>query len=641
MNELISRQVKVNDSFWSPRLAVNAEKAIFHQWQQLEVTRCFDNFRIAAGEKEGFREGYFFADSDAYKWLDAASRIYALHADPELASLMDSLIALLARTQMGDGYIFTYNQIHFPNQRWVNLQIEHELYCHGHLIEAGVSHFEATGRGDLLDICIKAADLLVRDFLTASNDKTCGHEEVEIALIRLYRVTKAEEYLELARQFVERRGRIPFFSLHLWSQFNSHNKRKKYIAQQRKVYLAEHPEDAAFHLPGGNFAKQPRFSRQRWYVNALSGFYAQQHTPIRKQIAPVGHSVRFGYLESSLAMILREEPDQTLLLTLEQAWERMVTRRMYLTGGLGSAPGLEGFGGDYELDPEYAYAETCASIASLLWNWEMALLTGNARYADLFEWQLYNATNVGMGQNGDTYLYNNPLEVHGGVTRQAWFVCPCCPSNLSRTFADLGKYIYSFDENNLWIHQFVSSETTIEMGTPVKISIESELPWSGNVKIHVKPEMQKGFKIHLRKPSWNSRYPSGNQMTASGYDPGSAEYETIDRIWSPEGETLEFNFDMSIQLRHAHPKVKGHAGRVAITRGPLVYCLESVDNSDIDIFAARLDPSTLREEFAPELLGECVVIHGKTTDDKVLKFIPYFLWANRGESQMTVWVNGS
>ena len=220
MKELSARQVKLNDTFWSPRLKINATNAIFHQWSQLEATRCIDNFRLAAGERDGFREGWFFADSDAYKWLDAASRIFALHPQPKLASLMDSFISLLARAQMEDGYIFTYNQIHFPGQRWVNLQVEHELYCHGHLIEAGVSHFEATGRRDLLDICIKAADLLVRDFLNASADKTCGHEEIELALIRLYRVTEHGDYLELARQFLERRGRIPFFSIHLLREFN-------------------------------------------------------------------------------------------------------------------------------------------------------------------------------------------------------------------------------------------------------------------------------------------------------------------------------------------------------------------------------------------------------------------------------------
>src|SRR5215211_2413422 len=467
MQELTARQVHVNDHFWSPRLAVNAQKAIFHQREQLEATRCIENFRIAAGEADGFREGFYFADSDAYKWLDAAARIHALYPDPELVSLMDSFIALLGRAQTPDGYLFTYNQIHFPNQRWVNLQIEHELYCHGHLIEAGVSHYEATGRRDLLDLCIKAADLLVRDFLNASNDKTCGHEEIEIAMIRLYRVTGKEDYLELARQFIERRGRIPFFALHVLNQFRSYKKREEYVSALRRNYLAEHPEHASFRLPGDNFTKKPKYSRARWYLSMLRGFYHQQHVPVRQLTVPVGHSVRFGYLETAFAMLCRESPSDWQadlpLQAMEQAWARMVTRRMYVTGGVGSAPEIEGFGGDYELDPELAYAETCTSIASLLWSWELALLTKKAQYSDLFEWQLYNATNVGMGQNGDTYLYNNPLVMHQGVRRQGWFSCPCCPSNLSRTFADLGKYIYSLENDNLWVHQYISSESTVNL----------------------------------------------------------------------------------------------------------------------------------------------------------------------------------
>jgi len=611
MRELSTRQVRINDSFWSPRLAVNSTHAIFHQWEQLEATRCIDNFRIVVGESDGFREGWYFADSDAYKWLDAASRILALHPDSKLASL-----------------IFTYNQIHFPNQRWVNLQIEHELYCHGHLIEAGVSHYEVTGRRNLLDICIKAADLLVRDFLNTSNGKTCGHEEIELALIRLYRVAQNENYLELARQFIERRGRTPLYGVQWWLERNNFLKRKAHVDQLRQDYIAKHPEYSAFRLPGGNFTKTPPFSTLRHRINALRGFYGQQHTPIRKQTSPVGHSVRFGYLETAVAMLCRERPDKSLLSAMEQAWERMVTRRMYITGGLSAVPGIEGFGADYELDPEYA------SLASLFWNWEMALLTQNARYSDLFEWQLYNATNVGMGQNGDTYLYNNPLAVHQGVTRQGWYVVPCCPSNLSRTFADLGKYIYSHDENDIWIHQYVSSETTMD---GVNINIESELPWSGKIKIDVKPETQKEFTIHVRKPSWSMA--SSKESTASGYDPRIADYESITRVWSAEGETLEFNFNISIQLRRAHPKVQGHAGKVTVTRGSIVYCLESVDNHAVDIFTAQLDSSSLHDEFVPDLLGGYVVIHGKTIDGRPLKFIPYFLWANRGEAQMTVWVN--
>lgn len=630
MKELTARQVKLNDPFWSPRMNVNATNAIFHQWQQLEATRCIDNFRIAAGEKSGFREGWFFADSDAYKWLDAASRIHALHPQPQLASLMDSFISLLARAQRDDGYLFTYNQIHFPKQRWVNLQIEHELYCHGHLIEAGVSHFEATGRRDLLDLCIKAADLLVRDFLKASNDKTCGHEEIELALIRLYRVTRTRDYLELAHRFVERRGRTRLYGLKWWFQRRNFQKRKSFVEQLRNQYVANHPEHRHFHLAGDNYAKMPKFRKLRHQINAWRGMYAQQHTPIRKQIEPVGHAVRFGYLETAIAMLCREKSDDALVDAMKQTWERMVTRRMYITGGLGAAPHIEGFGRDYELDPQYAYAETCASLASLFWNWEMALLTKEARYSDLFEWQLYNAANVGMGQDGSTYLYNNPLEVRHGVTRQGWYVVPCCPSNLSRTFADLGKYIYSCDEKNIWIHQYIGNETTVN---GVKIKIESELPWGGKVKIKVKPETHRECTLHFRKPSWTGS--SSAETTASGYDPRVADYETVP-LDGPK--TLELHFDMSIQLRHAHPKVKRHHRKVALTRGPLVYCLESVDNPGVNIFRARLDPTSFRDEFVPDLLGGCVVIHAKTTRGKPLKFIPYFLWANRGASQMTVWV---
>jgi DUF1680 family protein len=269
-----------------------------------------------------------------------------------------------------------------------------------------------------------------------------------------------------------------------------------------------------------------------------------------------------------------------------------------------------------------------------------------------------------MGQNGDTYLYNNPLEVHGGVTRQGWYVVPCCPSNLSRTFADLGKYIYSHDENDIWIHQYISSETTIN---GVKIKIESGLPWSGKVKIHIQPESQKEFTLHLRKPSWNgstlpvaasdqllNKHFSHSRNVAEGlvsvlpyladkgkhktYDPRCSYFVTNELQWE-SGDIIKFDLDMSIKLLHTHPKVKGHAGKVAVTRGPLVYCLESVDNPGVDIFTAQLDPSSLQDEFIPDLLGSCVVIHGQTTDSKPLKFIPYFLWANRGESQMTVWVN--
>jgi DUF1680 family protein len=656
MDEIKVRQITLQDSFWSPRLETNSQRAIVHQWKQLEASGCIDNFRIAAGEKEGFREGWFFADSDAHKWLDAAARIYAQSPNPELAKLMDNYIALLGRAQEADGYLFTYNQIHFPAKRWVNLQIEHELYCHGHLIEAGVSHQAATGGKEMLEIARRAADLLVKDFLGAGPERTPGHEEIEIALLRLYRLTNHEPYLELSRQLLEQRGRTKSFVFSILRQNADVAKRGKAVQQQRQAYLSTHPGYVPHELPAGNFSKHPPTATLRWAASALSGKYFQQQAPIREQNIPVGHSVRFGYLETAIAMLHRLQPDDSRMPALEQAWNRMVTRRMYVTGGIGSLPAMEGFGRDYELDPEYAYAETCAALASMFWSWEMALITGEAKYSDLFEWQLYNAAAVGMGFTGESYLYNNPLACRGGIERKAWYAVPCCPSNLSRTWADLGKYIFSADAHAIWIHQYIGSQTAFTLGDEVKLAIEAGLPWDGKILIKVDPAAPMEFTLNLRLPSWSTKPPAitvwnrgepqpipvadlaiPEEATAQGYDPRLSRFLPIQRTWA-EGDWVELNFELPIILRRAHPKVKDHQNKVALTHGPLVYCLESLDNPDIDIFSARLEPSSLRVEWSESLFGGIALLRGSTADGTPLTFIPYPLWANRGESQMTIWV---
>jgi len=650
--------------FWHSWRAVNAQTAIFHQWRQLERTGCIENFRIAAGLSEGVHTGWFFADSDAYKWLEAAARILGYDPNPRLSELVDGFIALLARTQTPDGYLFTYNQIHFPGVRWQNLQIEHELYCHGHLIEAGVTDYEVSGRRDLLEIALRAADRIAVDFSGKDAEYTPGHEEIEIALLRLHQIAPGEgTYLRLARQFIEQRGRIKCFALHILRQSRSAGQRTTYVRKQREKYLTEHPIVKPFQLPPGNVSKKRNISKLRWYVSALTGRYFQQHKPVREQIVPVGHAVRFTYLETAAAMLARLRGDRTLLPTLEQAWEHMVTRRMYLTGGIGSQAGLEGFGDDYELDPRYAYAETCATLGSLFWNWEMAQLTGESKYSDLFEWQLYNAAAVGMGLNGTDYLYNNPLACVGEVTRQPWFEVPCCPPNLSRTWANLGKYIFSTGAAGLRIHQYIScrleNQTVFTTGgEPVRVSLElnSAFPWEGAVSIKVtalEKDRPAYINLLLRQPSWATgarvsvngsalviagEIDLSTGSTASGFDPRQSVFQRISRAWQP-GDQVQVNFEMPAVLRRAHPKVSGHRGKVAVTRGPLVYCLESLDHPDLDIFSARLDPATLIPISDESLLGGIVKILGKTTDGRQLTFIPYFLWANRGPSQMTVWVN--
>jgi hypothetical protein len=651
MNAPSFPEVEITGGYWLPRLQVNAQVAIFHQWQQLEKSGCIDNFRLLAGHIEGFRQGWFFADSDAYKWLDAAARIYDRFPSERLKGLMDDLIGLIAAAQSEDGYLFTYNQIHFPQVRWANLQIEHELYCHGHLIEAGVSHYQATGQRSLLDLTIKAADLLVKDFLGAGPQHTPGHQEIEIALLRLYEATGKAAYLELARHFLEQRGRAKFFPALILRQNQQVARRRAWVEQEREAYARGHPAYQSPTLPPGNPSRKPPFIQARFMLSGLSGKYMQQHRPIRAQATPVGHAVRYAYLQSATARLARLGGDRTLLPALIRSWDHMVQKRMYLTGGIGALPALEGFGRDYELDPEYAYAETCAALGCMFWSWEMTQITAQAQYADLFEWQLYNAAGVGMGLDGDTYLYNNPLACRGGVVRQSWYEVPCCPSNLSRTWASLDAYLLTHTADQVWLHQYLTSRASLPMDPPLSMQVESGLPYRGEVGIGIHLEAPVEFTLHLRVPGWAAgcqawingepietpMRPPARHTTASGYSPYAAFYMPLRRLWTP-GDRVDLAFDMPILLRETHPRLRSTRGRVALTRGPLVYCLESLDNTGIDIHTASIDTRALASQARPDLLGGAWTIEGRTTSRQPFVAIPYHLWANRGLSEMTVYV---
>ena len=690
MHEANLRQVKVDDPFWSPRLEVNATRALHHQWDQLEKTGCIDNFRIAAGEKEGFREGWFFADSDAYKWLDAACRVQTTRPSAALREKIDELTGLLARAQQADGYLYTYNQLHFPGRRWVNLQIEHELYCLGHLIEGCLSHdeMEQVEGGQGLAIACKAADLLVRELMEAGPECTDGHEEIELALVKLHHRTGKASYLDLAQRLVERRGRIPRFALLIRKQESSRQARHRQVLALRAAYLVDHPEHASFRLPPDNVSGRVRFGRQRRLLSALSGKMFQQDRPVRKTRVPVGHAVRFAYLQTAATMLARAREDHVLKAALGATWRRMVERRMYVTGGLGALPAIEGFGRDYELDPEASYSETCAALGSLFWNWQMTLLTGEACYADLFEWQLYNAASVGMGHDGTSYLYNNPLTCRGGIERRAWFAVPCCPSNLSRTWAALGRCLFSVEgaarrvnhegagpgpdpagrdhsanECAVWVHQYVGCQA--QLATDIGLRVKSGLPWQGRVRIAVEATPHMEWTLHLRIPSWTRGYgvrvnglpweplplPRDRQTpvsTACGYTPHSAFYVSVRRSWAA-GDTVEIDLPMPIAVRRPSSRVRGGQGTAAITRGPLVYCLESVDNPGVDLFTDRVDLKTLYAEAVAQSRGRPTwghgvleeglwILRGQTVDGRPLTLIPYFGWANRGPSQMNVMV---
>ncbi len=641
------KQTEIEDGFWRYWLDINAHQAIYHQWEHLEQTGCIDNFRIVAEKKDVFRTGWFFSDSDAYKWLEAASRIIACKLDPKLQTLVDAFIELIQKTQDPTGYLFTYNQIHFPSERWTNLQIEHELYCHGHLIEAGVSHYQATGDQRLLKVALKAAQLIVYEFKGKGPAYTPGHEEIEIALLRLYEISDNIEFYKLAVQFLEMRGRRPLFGLSLVKQSVNTSKRSKAVKAQQAYFKETHPNYMQPTLPKGNIAKKAANSHLRWLASALSGKLLQQHQPLKKQLIPVGHSVRFTYLNTAAAMTDRLGKVAKYTISLEYKWNQMQSKRMYITGGIGSLPQIEGFGKDYELDPEYAYTETCAALGSLFWNREMSQLTNKACYSDLFEWQLYNAALVGMGLDGKTYLYNNPLKTDGNITRKPWYSVPCCPSNLSRTWANLQNDIVSVDEDEIYIQQYISSNNTLELeGQEIHLEIRSEFPWSGKVVIWIKGAQGKRITLKLRKPSWVSKGALKiNQETIHAildsedhtYNPQKACWIPIEHTWQ-DNDCLRLDLVFPIQLFLNHEKVKSCRGKAAITLGPIVYCLESCDNPDVDFDQIKLSLHTLNSHFETGLLGGTMVIDGKTISGESLRFIPYFLWGNRGPSKMSVFV---
>ncbi|MBP7738665.1 MAG: glycoside hydrolase family 127 protein [Spirochaetes bacterium] len=655
MKELPLSKVKVTGGFWGSRCAMNRNNAILYQWDQLEQTGRIDNFRIVAGTRQGFRKGFFYNDSDVHKWAEAAAIILDEGPHHRLKKLLDEYIDIIRGAQAEDGYLFTYNQFHFPEDRWKNLQIEHELYTHGHLIEAGIAHGNATGGNNLMEIACKAADLVVSDFTSAGAAMTPGHEEVEIALIRLYRATGEKKYLETARHFLEQRGRTSFFGLRLIGQFLSQSRRAGFIRKQENEINGRASTPAGFDFTENLTATEPPFLKLRAHWSFLTGKFFQQHRPIRKQRIPEGHAVRWGYLATAMAMLFRETGDRSIIGTLTAAWDRMVQRRMYVTGGIGSLPVIEGFGRDYELDNRYAYCETCAALASIFWSHEMLMATGEARYADLIEWQLYNAASAGIALDGRSYLYRNPLESEG-QKRRPWYATACCPSNVSRTWASLGKYIYSINNSNIWVHQYFDNKAEIDPqdGFPAaaQIIIDSKLPWEGPVSIKIEIDNPDEFTLHLRIPSWSGNPsimindnqekivipPRPEIVSASGYFPYHSWYISIKRNWD-KNSTIEISFPMAIAIHRSHRKVKSNRGKIALSRGPLVYCLESIDNPATKIPGAAIDiTKELKPRFSEKHFGGTWVLEGSDPAGNPLTFIPYFCWANRGLSNMEVWV---
>ena len=650
MRLLTIHESKITGGFWAEKSILNTVKAIYYQWDQLEKTGCIENFRICAGLSNSFREGLFFSDSDAYKWLDAASRILTTTDDQELRKIVEKFIQLIGHAQDETGYIYTYNQIYFPGTRWKNLQIEHELYCMGHLIEAGVSHHQATGEDSMLGIVKKTADLIQKDFWEADSQQVDGHEEIEIALLKLAEETGNRNYRIMAQKFLDHRWAGKGYAGTFLRESASSVIRMLKVARDRKAYLEANPDRDKIEIPPRNLHRTPITIWPRLIHNLITGKFAQRHSPLIAQVEPVGHAVRFAYLQTAAAMLSRQSEESALLPILESAWERMVSRRMYVTGGIGSLPHIEGFGRDFELDPQIAYTETCAALGSMFWNWEMSLLTQNPRYDDLFEWQLYNAAAVGLGVDGCSYFYNNPLVNHGEFQRAGWFDVPCCPSNISRTWAAMGTYLFSYEQKKIVIHQYITSEADLKTDTPVKLHMESGFPWKGEVRIILRMGSITNFDLDLRIPSWAGGYEmwindipvkpdlikngQGGLQTASGVKLTSGGYLHISRVFKDRDE-IRLDFQMSLKVLLQDSRIRSCRGMAAISRGPVVYCLEGIDNPDVELIPG-IDIESFKEISGRGLFANIPLIEANTKNNSQVKFIPYMMWANRGKTRMSV-----
>ncbi len=614
-------KVQVTDDFWKPRLETNRTVTIPYAFDQCVETGRIKNFEIAGGAAEGgFCSAYPFDDSDVYKIIEGASYSLKVHPDPELDAYVDRLIAKITAAQEEDGYLYTARTI-FPRppkvlwvdtkDRWVNLKLGHELYNAGHMYEAAVAHYQATGKRTFLDVAIKNADLVASVFGPGKKIGVPGHQEIEIGLVKLYRVTGDKKYLDLARFFLDERG-------------------------------------------------QP-------HGRELFGEYSQDHLPVVDQSEPVGHAVRAGYMYSGMADVAALTGAPGYRDALERLWTNVVSRKMYITGGIGSRSGGESFGADYELPNATAYAETCASIANALWNHRMFLLTGEGKYIDVLERVLYNGILSGIALTGDLFFYSNPLESHGQHERSPWFTCACCPSNISRFIPSVPGYIYATRGNDLYVNLFVHNRATVELeDLAVNIEQETRYPWEGTVKITIDPEEEKAFGLRLRIPGWARGLPvpgdlyrfateivEAVRLRLNGEEiPVDLEsgYTRIDRRWK-KGDTLELCLPMPVRRVLSHENVEANRGRVALQRGPIVYCAEWPDNGGHVSHLVLEDGVPLSAEYRPALLNGLTVLSGEATALKTAEdgkttleakqpfvAIPYYAWAHRGKGEMQVWM---
>lgn len=639
LSEIPLKNVRIDDKFWNHRLEKNRTVTLEHQYQQLIKTGRLDNFKKAAGLKDGDFFGMFFNDSDVYKWLEAASYTLANKDDPKLLKRVSETIEIISSAQQEDGYLNTYFILEEPDKKWTNLGMMHELYCAGHLFQAATAHYLAIGENSLLNVACKFADLIDQKFRQANHKGVPGHEEIELALVDLYRVTGKEKYLKLSEYFINNRGKSYF---------------KKEVNNLKKLAGAEFEQD----IENFDTFEMGKFYREFFLDDNgnYDGSYAQDHFPVREQKEVAGHAVRAMYLYSGMTEVALETDDESLINALENLWNNMTKKKMYITGGIGSTHDFEGFTENYDLPNKTAYAESCAAVGSIMWNHRLLKMSGNAKFANLMERTLYNGLLSGVGLSGDKFFYVNPLASDGDHHRKGWFHVSCCPPNIARLLASLQKYIYLKSENEIYVNLFISSELKFKIaGQQILLKQSTEYPWNNSINFNINTGKSMKFTLNIRYPDWTKKVKVliNKKEEKIRVENG---YLMINRKWE-NNDQIELIFEMPVRRIKSHPKVVENRDRFALKKGPLVYCLEEVDNevSLDEIIIPR--ESKIKSEYE-EIINGIKVLKGdalgedlsewknelykneKNIKYKKTKFkaVPYYIWDHREPGKMRVWL---
>lgn len=642
--------VRVSNPFWRERMEVARDKVIPYQWEALNdriedamPSYAIENFKHAAaitkrGDKKGSLsgevfKGYVFQDSDLYKWIEAVGLTLLWHQDEKLEALVDGVIDLICSAQQEDGYLNTYYIINGLDKRWTNLRENHELYCLGHMIEAAAAYYHSTKKDKLLNACIKYINH-VREIFGSEEGKLKGypgHEVIEMALVRLYEITKDKAHIELAKYFIDERGQQPIY-------FDEENKKN---------------------------------GQEFWWKDTHFKYgYYQAHKPIREQDVAIGHAVRAVYLYSGMADVAKYLEDDSLYEACVRLWDNTTQKQMYITGNIGSQSIGESFSYDYDLPNDTIYGETCATIGLIFFAKRMLSMDANSKYADVMERALYNGSISGISLDGTKFFYVNPLEVtperivknetcrHVKGERQKWFGCACCPPNIARLMTSIGSYIYTENEATIWNHLYIGSEFEKLVGDrKVSVKVETNYPWDEDITITFGMEEPTNLTYALRIPGWCNDYSlmvNGDEIEHSVKD----GYIYLNREWI-NGDTIKLHLSMPVRMMKANPKVREDIGKIAVMRGPLVYCLEEVDNG-MELHKIRVHSNMdFKVFFDKDTLGGCVLLQSKgeklienecydsqlyvaDIEDKyeetTLTWIPYYSWANRTPGEMMVWV---